>query len=199
MNKSESKYFNTARRMDDALLALLEEKDFEYITVKEICSRAGVHRSTFYLHYETIGDLLSESVEYMHGQFMEQFKDMGDVASRISHCPREELLLLTPPYLKRYLSFIREHRQVYRTALRKPEVFAAQETYKKMFQHIFNPILERFLVPQAERTYRMMFYLSGIGAVIAEWLKGDCADSDEYLIELIERFIRPCEQEEGLS
>ena len=27
MNKSESKYFNTALRMDEALIALLEEKD----------------------------------------------------------------------------------------------------------------------------------------------------------------------------
>lgn len=30
MNKSESKYFNTALRMDEALLALLEEKDLDY-------------------------------------------------------------------------------------------------------------------------------------------------------------------------
>ena len=47
MNKSESKYFNTAIRMDEALIALLEKKDFEYITVKEICDKAGVNRSTF--------------------------------------------------------------------------------------------------------------------------------------------------------
>lgn len=66
MNKSESKYFNTAVRMDEALLELLEKKDFAYITVKEICEKAGVNRSTFYLHYETIGDLLAESIEYMH-------------------------------------------------------------------------------------------------------------------------------------
>ncbi len=37
MNKSESKYFNTAARMDEALILLLEKKDLEYITVKEIC------------------------------------------------------------------------------------------------------------------------------------------------------------------
>ena len=49
MNKSESKYFNTALRLDEALIELLEEKDLEYITVKEICQRAGVNRSTFYL------------------------------------------------------------------------------------------------------------------------------------------------------
>ena len=42
MNKKESKYFSTAAKMDAALIDLLEKKDFEYITVKEICEKAGV-------------------------------------------------------------------------------------------------------------------------------------------------------------
>ena len=66
MNKSESKYFNTALRMDEALIELLEKKDLEYITVKEICQQAGVNRSTFYLHYETISDLLRETMEMVN-------------------------------------------------------------------------------------------------------------------------------------
>ena len=41
MNKTESKYFSTAARMDEAFLALLEKKDLPYITVKEICQQAG--------------------------------------------------------------------------------------------------------------------------------------------------------------
>ena len=57
MNKSESKYFATAARMDEAFLELIEKKDFAYITVKEICEKAGVNRSTFYLHYETVSDV----------------------------------------------------------------------------------------------------------------------------------------------
>ena len=61
MNKSESKYFNTATKMDLALISLLKKKPFEYITVSEICETAGVNRSTFYLHYETVGDLLDET------------------------------------------------------------------------------------------------------------------------------------------
>ena len=52
MNKNESKYFNTAILFDEALIYLLENKDIEYITIKEICNKAGVNRSTFYLHYE---------------------------------------------------------------------------------------------------------------------------------------------------
>ena len=74
MTKSESKYFVTATKMDEAFLRLLEKIDISYITVKEICETAGVNRSTFYLHYETISDLLSESVNYLNDQFLAYMK-----------------------------------------------------------------------------------------------------------------------------
>ena len=65
LNKSESKYYNTACLMNESLILLLEKKDYSFITVKEICEKAGVNRSTFYLHYETMNDLLSEPIEYV--------------------------------------------------------------------------------------------------------------------------------------
>ena len=65
MNKNESKYFNTAIKFDEALISLLEKKDFAYITIKEICDKAGVNRSTFYLHYENTSDLLAETTRYI--------------------------------------------------------------------------------------------------------------------------------------
>lgn len=84
MNKSESKYFNTALPMDDALIDLLKKKDLEYITVKEICKKAGVNRSTFYLHYETVADLLNEATETIDMRFSSYFsKDMGNFAATI--------------------------------------------------------------------------------------------------------------------
>ena len=62
LNKHESKYFNTARCMNEALIHLLETKEYEYITIKEICEKAGVNRSTFYLHYVSMNDLLNASI-----------------------------------------------------------------------------------------------------------------------------------------
>ena len=47
MNRNESRYFKTAAKRDEAFLRLIEEKDLEFITVKEICNKAGVNRSTF--------------------------------------------------------------------------------------------------------------------------------------------------------
>ncbi len=85
MKRSESKYFNTALCMDEALIALLELKDLEYITVKEICEKAGVNRSTFYLHYETITDLVNEAMENVNKRFLSYFtQDENDFIAKIN-------------------------------------------------------------------------------------------------------------------
>ena len=119
MTKSESKYFATAAKMDEAFLALLEKKDFAYITVKEICAAAGVNRSTFYRHYETINDLLEESAGYINQQFVAYMQhDTRSFTAKIKTCPLNELYLVTPEYLTPYLSYIKEHQRLFRTAIK---------------------------------------------------------------------------------
>lgn len=59
--------------MQQALINLLNKKEYEYISIKEICSQAGVNRSTFYLHYETKDDLLKECVEETNKRFIDFF------------------------------------------------------------------------------------------------------------------------------
>lgn len=192
MNKSESKYFNTALRMDEALLALLEEKDLEYITVKEICHRAGVNRSTFYLHYETIADLVDETLEMINQRFRSYFPQqeeevLGNMGSR----ERENLVLVTREYLLPYLRFIRDNKKVYRAAFRNPSSMQAHTRYGELKQQILGPILERFEIPAAQRPYYMAYYVEGIIAIVKEWLRQDCADEVEMIADIIESCVRP--------
>ena len=112
MNKSESKYFNTALRIDEALIALLEEKDLEYITVKEICQRAGVNRSTFYLHYDTVADLVNETAEMVNQRFLSYFPQQKEEILRgMDSRKPEDLILVTREYLLPYLRFIRDNKR----------------------------------------------------------------------------------------
>ena len=99
MNKSESKYYNTALLMDEALLLLLEKKEYDFITVKEICEKAGVNRSTFYLHYETIDELLVETIELMNSIFMKAF-DNKVINPNITN--KDDLFLIKDTYLIPY-------------------------------------------------------------------------------------------------
>ena len=75
MNKNESKYYNTALLMNQALIELLNKKDYEFITIKEICKKAGVNRSTFYLHYDNVEDLLLETIENINKNFLSYFTE----------------------------------------------------------------------------------------------------------------------------
>lgn len=191
MNKSESKYFATAVRMDEAFLTLLERKDFAYITVKELCETAGVNRSTFYLHYETMADLLKESVSHMNEQFLAYMKkDSEAFMAKLENCPLDELYLITPEYLNPYLGYIEKHKRLFRTAMEKAVVLRMDKSYNGLFRHVFTPILDRYGVPQKDRSYLIAFYLHGLMAIISEWLKNNCADSVSYIIDMIQQCVK---------
>lgn len=190
MNRAESKYFNTALRMDQAFLNLLEKKDMEYITIKDICVAAGVNRSTFYLHYETIGDLLAESVQYMNKQFIECMElEAHAFVARIQECPLNELYLVTPAFLTPYLEYIAKNKRLFRTALKNSHSLGLDKTYRRMSEHVFTPILERFQIAESDRSYIMAFYIHGLMAVISEWLKSDCADSISHVSAIMEQCV----------
>ena len=192
MNKSESKYFNTALRMDEALIALLEEKDLEYITVKEICHQAGVNRSTFYLHYETIADLVNETLVMINRRFLSYFPQQEeDVLGNMDSRERKDLVLVTREYLLPYLRFIQDNKKVYRAAFRNPSSMQAHVRYGELKQHILGPILERFEITASHRPYYMAYYVEGIIAIVKEWLRQDCADEVEMIAGIIEPCVRP--------
>ena len=182
MNKSESKYFNTATKMDLALISLLKKKPFEYITVSEICETASVNRSTFYLHYETISDLLDETTRYLLDDFRSYFPtDTIDLVC----CDRNELVFVCDKYLTPYLTYIKNHKEVFGTAITHNKILKFEDVHKRLFDNIFNPILDRFHYPSNTRQYVMMYYLNGINAMVLEWLKNGCDKSIAEISEII--------------
>lgn len=192
MNKSESKYFNTALSMDEALIALLEKKDLEFITVKEICERAGVNRSTFYLHYETIDDLATEAMENINKRFLSYFaKNTEHFAEKIDTSELKDLVLITQDYLLPYLQFIRDHKNVYRATFRNPGGMRANARYGDLKRFVLQPILRRFQIPEEFHRYYTAYYIEGITAIIKEWVAGGCKDSVETVAAVIEECVRP--------
>jgi AcrR family transcriptional regulator len=61
--KTDRRIMRTRERLGDALIALMHERNFDDITVKDVLDRAGVSRSTFYVHYSDKDDLFLSDVE----------------------------------------------------------------------------------------------------------------------------------------
>ena len=189
MNKNESKYFNTAILFDEALISLLDKKDIEYITIKEICNKAGVNRSTFYLHYENINDLLVETMEYINNKFICYINENPkEFVNKINYASLEDLKLIENKYLTPYLTFIKDNQKIFRATFNNPNGMRAVYKYNHLKKYVINPILERFNVPENKRNYLITFYISGIMAIIKEWINSGCKDS----INDIENIIIEC-------
>ena len=62
-SKTDRRIVRTRNLLGDALMALLEERNFDEISVQDVLNRAGVGRSTFYVHYRDKNDLFLSDVE----------------------------------------------------------------------------------------------------------------------------------------
>lgn len=69
---TDRRILRTRKFLNEALAALLLEKDLEHITVRELIEKADVSRSTFYMHYADIYDLY----DHLESEF---FSEIGHI------------------------------------------------------------------------------------------------------------------------
>lgn len=191
MNKHESKYFNTAQCMDEALVKLLMKKEFELITVKDICTTAGVHRSTFYLHYENVLDVLKECIENSNDAFIAKFKEKGKEQFDVSTKELNELILIKEEYLVPYLEYVKENQAIFKVAHTHPELFSIKQHENFLFENVFYPILKKFGFEKKESSYMMEYYINGVTALILKWASEGCIYDIAKMVDIILICIRP--------
>ena len=74
-SKSDRRSIRTKKELKDNLIALLSTgRIIESISVKELADLADISRSTFYLHYSDIYDLLDD----IENDFFDEFRSVFD-------------------------------------------------------------------------------------------------------------------------
>lgn len=186
MKNHESKYYNTALLMNEALLILLEKKEYEFITIKEICEKAGVNRSTFYLHYENIDDLLEETITMTQNKFQEAFNNKTINPRNLA---KEDLLFIKEEELTTYLNFVKEHKRIYKLMFKYSHLFKGEATLQVFYEEIFEIALDKYGVSKQEKDYVFSYYTSGVVAIIKKWIENDCIEDISFITNLIIKLI----------
>ncbi len=78
----------TIENIDKTFCALLLEKDYDQISVTDICTRAKIQRKTFYTYYPSIDALLREKLDVMSSGYIERIKKYS-VPEQIAEINRE--------------------------------------------------------------------------------------------------------------
>ncbi len=174
MDKAESKFTNMAKRMDAAMLELLEEKAFNEITVTDVCKAAGAHRSTFYSHYNNTHELLNEVRDDTMRKFYASFE----------HLPREATFK-DREYLDTYLRFIEDHKRLFKIFLENINLFDGFGVLMNLEENMHDIAPANSTQEKRWRHYKLLFIASGITSIVSFWLESGCAESRSELIEII--------------
>ena len=153
----------TERAFMQALLHFLEEKDIKQITVKELCEYSDMNRSTFYLHYFDIYDLLDKTEQHM----------VDAIYSPISRSNRRLLFDILATF-----DYIKEHKKDYRVifAVNMGSGFVRKLTNRIIEQ--ITPYIKEMLSDYSDDVARSaaIIHVGGTMALLHDWVINlDCS------------------------
>ena len=173
----------TYKLLGDAFVSLLSEKNFDQITVREICDRAMVRRTTFYQHFKDKQDFLVWFIRDKQKDFLRHAKYTGDPVSGIEN-------YLTG-ILTEVLHEVREHRHyIDAVSGSAPESISPLKVFSDAWVKDVTVMLEKFaaqpgtLLP-APPAIAAEYYVGGVLSVARWWYISDFPCSEEELISHI--------------
>lgn len=154
-----------------------EGKPLGKITVREVCERAGINRSTFYAHYRDVYDV-GESVE----------KRMAEMAGKafMDHLREGDSIRMG---FEGLFEFVREYKEFYLLYLGESHRIRAIEMMVEPHQERLKQVDPKELgcVVEGEAEYRQDFFSSGLAAMLYRWLKNGCRETPRQLFEILTR------------
>src|SRR3982074_3871002 len=73
----------TREMLQQALMSLILKKDYEAITIQDICDEANVGRSTFYAHYTSKDDLKRKGFEHLRKELVDRQREAQAASGEI--------------------------------------------------------------------------------------------------------------------
>lgn len=158
----------------NALMNLLKEKgSVAKISVRELCDRAELNRSTFYAHYNEPNDLLMEIETELLDATEEHLKKIGEENDAGAH-----------KYILSFLQYIKQNDKQFRTLLidsADPE-FRSRFMQQSIIQFVENLRIE---LPKELEQYIFSYILNGSTGIIIQWIRSDYAVNENEIVNLL--------------
>lgn len=160
--------------LKNALMDLLSEKgSVTKISVRELCERADLNRSTFYAHYSEPKELLEEVEAELLDATREHLQKIGAENDTGAH-----------RYLLSFLMYIKENDKPFRTLL----IDAGDPEFRSKFmQQSIIQFVENLNIsfPKDQEQYIYSYILNGSTGVIIQWMRSDYSIDENALVDLL--------------
>jgi AcrR family transcriptional regulator len=163
----------TQRQLRDVLMGLIVEKGYERVSIVDITERAGIDRTTFYLHFKDKDDLFEKSRRGIIDELVE-LRSQGSgpfpgIALTFEHMARNADL----------------YRALFRTDGMVEKEATLQDYIAKSMLPILGPLLREKGIDRSIGTEPLARYLTGALCGLSRWwLESGAAQSPREMSDL---------------
>lgn len=179
----DPRVIRTRALLREALISLVAEKNFNSLTIQEVTDRAGLNRTTFYLHYTGLHELLEDCARTLFDQMRSEI-----YAKKTLYSARLE------PFVESVFQHLAAHEKFYGVMLGKQ----GDPFFRMLFQEllselIFEPIARETTFADAGHQFEitLQFFSAGFAGIASWWLENDMPISAQQASQQITRDILP--------
>ena len=175
--REDKRIRRTKKLLRQALTRLMQQKDFQSITVTDVVREADINRGTFYAHYRDVYDLREKIESEMIADFRGMIDDIHLNGGGSLH-----------PVLMRAVDYLEENREIV-TALIK--VNAPDGFGKKMIGVIEECRMELLPYRSVEDAYAARFLATGVIGMTEKWITESQPIPKTEMVSLITKLLTP--------
>jgi AcrR family transcriptional regulator len=180
--KNNTRAKNTRARIRDAAIDLLQNHSLQQLTVQAICEKSGINRSSFYVHYQDVYDMMEKMNKEHEAEVSNVFLQSG-VSTDSFRSPSNLVILI---------EYISLNRTFYKAYLNGFGYSVIEYGMSELYASLFKPMLQNLGVKdEMARQYHFTFFKCGLLAVIRQWLENGCAESPKTLADIIWKSVPP--------
>ena len=181
IKKPEDRRARRSRRLlKQSLLALMEQKSFSEISVRDIADHADMNRGTFYLHYANTAGLLCSIEDDLFAQAQEL------IDARIAEIRQSREIR---PVFDAILDLVVEQRETCSVLIRNDEFSSFMQRIQEFIRKNGAPLLRLWYetVDEIRMDYAVGFLTWGLTGLLEAWFSHDMQMPREQLLSAAER------------
>ena len=178
--KTDARVRRTRDALGDALIALMQEKAFETITVQEVLDRAHVSRSTFYTHYSDKDDLLmSDSEEFFEALSM----------ALSAHSDKSERVFPVKEFFNHLANVQPFYKALVKSGKFQENMELARGHFARGIERRLSELPRGKSIPANERSAIAFTHAGALLSLLAWWLDHGMREPPEQMDELFHRMV----------
>jgi AcrR family transcriptional regulator len=146
----------TRQHLRDALVALILDRGWDRVSVQDVCERADVGRSTFYVHFADKEELLLSGFGEVHAALEAQrVAGLGSFA-----------------FAEHLVEHAKDNARLFRALVGRRTGLVVQRRFRDLVMQLVEAELEHLEVPRQHRKTAALYVSGGFVELLTAWLEG---------------------------